>query len=162
MPSVRFKRFCQLRTNFADHIVCLMKFESEQLDAPLYLSSVEFNISSRGNIYTGAQLDYKLPGQVDGQIENGAVIMPGISPQLIKLMEDHPGRFLIRMELVLKDTPDVVESGPFNMRSDRFNVDYDSQTGMLETIFTDTMDLPLVTKRFSVGLVPGAYGAGES
>ncbi len=146
---------------FADHIICLMKFESEQLDAPLYLNSTDFNLPSRGNTYLGVQLDYKLPGQVDGQIENGAIMLPGISPQLIKIMDDHPGRFLIRMELVLKDTPDVVEVGPFNMRSDRFNVDYESQGGILECVFTDTMDLPLVTKRFSVGLVPGAYGAGD-
>lgn len=160
MPSIRFRRFVNAHAENGDAIVGLFTFNSPELSEPLYLSSDVVPITSLGRTFMGANLDFTVPGHQDNARSQVTIALQGISPQLIKAMDDHPFQFEVTLELILRSTPDVIEGGPWNLRSQRFSVDYKTNSASLECEFHNTLDLPLIRKRYTLQLVPGAFGAG--
>lgn len=157
--SVRFRRFVQQYAEAGDYLVALVTFDSARLAHPVRLSSARETIVSQGRTFLGASLDYTLPSSVEQQTSSLQLVLPGISQQLIQLIDSHPERFDVTLEVVLRSTPNVIEVGPFQMRSERFEVDYSSGAASMECRYNYTLDMPLVTKKLTVSLVPGAFGA---
>lgn len=162
MPAtVRFKKFCQSFGETGDNIVALVTITSEIIANPIRLNSTLGTVVSQGRTFTGAGLDFVMPAEGDNAQQSILTItLPAISQQIIKFLDEHPSRFDVEFEIVLQSTPDVTELGPYLLKSDRSTIDYKTGQGQMDCIFNRTLDLPLVTKKFSHRMIPGAYGAG--
>ncbi len=115
------------------------------------------NITSRGNVYTRFAFRPQIPAEVDGQMPKIEIVIDNVGQELTASIESMSRPPIILLEVVLSDTPDVVERGPFRFKLR--SVSYNQLTIRSELTYEELTAEPYPYRRFTPTDFPGLYNA---
>ena len=134
----------------------LLRLKSENMSTMRFVRNDE-NVSSRGDTYMAYPFDIQLPGDSDDEIMNPKLVIDNVDRSIIEEVRQIQTPITVEIEVVLYDTPDTVEVGPYNFKLRA--VTYDAQRIEGELRYeADFLDQRFPKLRFSPANSPGMFG----
>jgi hypothetical protein len=107
-------------------LLLLLTIDETSLLEPIrYVLNTE-DVTSRGNVYSAAFFDVKLPDEDSDALGFAQLVVQNVDRRIVEAIEQAGGRPKVTFELVLSNNPDVVEVGPYLLELD--SVEYNAQT----------------------------------
>lgn len=129
----------------------ILTIDDSTLEAPLRFVNNTTNVTSDGKEYLAYHFTMDLPGEEEDRLPRVTITIDNVSreiTQAIRAMTDPPD---ISFSVILADTPDTVEAGPFEF-------ELMAVEGNALTISGELAFEPILQQRFPSGLyTPGVF-----
>lgn len=136
------------------HLLTIMDYELNVLKR--MVDNTE-SVTSRGNVYERFAFRPQLPSEVDGQMPKIELVIDNVGQQLTAAIETMSQPPVILLEVILADTPDVIERGPFRFKLR--SVSYNALTIRSELSYEELTAEPYPYRRFTPTDFPGLFNA---
>ena len=93
----------------------LLTIDHDDMPAPVRFVDDLVDITSRGNLYTAFPFRALLPADVDGELPQLDLVVDNVTRDLVDEIRSIATPAEVTLEVVIADTPDTVEAGPFNL-----------------------------------------------
>jgi hypothetical protein len=118
----------------------LLTIDHDSLDLPIRVVNNHASITSRGETYLACAFKFTLPDDQDGQKPAAKLIVDNVDREIVNAVRSLASPPTITAEIVLADTPNVVEAGFYdfelkNVQYDAFEVSGDLS---IENFFSDS------------------------
>lgn len=132
----------------------LLKIEHESLAEPIRVVNNQTDIVSDGETYVGLAFEIDLPSETDDQSRVN-VRIDNVDRVIVDSLRAVTGRPTFTLSVVLADTPDQVEAGPYAMTLSEADYDAGQVTGVL--VFEDILAEPFPGDSFVPSRFPGLF-----
>lgn len=132
----------------------LLEIDHESLSEPIRVVNNQTDIVSNGDTYVGLAFEIDLPSE-DGDQARVQVRIDNVDRVIVDSLRAATGRPTFTLSVVLADTPDMVEAGPFAMTLSEADYDAGQVTGVL--VFEDILSEPFPGDSFIPSTHPGLF-----
>lgn len=115
------------------------------------------NITSRGNVFERFAFKPQIPAESEGSMPKVEIMIDNVGQELTATIETLVAPPVIYLEVILADTPDVIERGPFKFKLR--SVSYNRLTIRSELTYEELTAEPYPYKRFTPTAFPGLFNA---
>ena len=141
----------------AEVFLLLLEISHADIGPPtsLYFVNNRTDIVSGANTYTGFPFQISLPADVDNTLPSVQLSIDNVDRSIIAEIRGLSGPPTITLKVVLADTPNVIEAGPFSFSLRR--VDYDAFTITGTLLTEDILNEPYPGDSFTPQNFPGLF-----
>lgn len=95
----------------------LLTIQHADIGSPdtLYFVNNYEDVSSGGDTYTAYPFMINLPGDIEDQLTQVQLVIDNVDRSIVEAIRTLTGPPTVTLSVVLSDTPDVIEAGPFEM-----------------------------------------------
>ena len=146
-------------------IICLLTFDHEDLDEPIYLSSdpterisdnpLIYATNSRSNQYLYLPFEFTLPDDKEDSPPRVQITLDNTDRQLVALLRSFSSPPTVKLELVLASSPDVVELELPVLKLS--NVQITERNISAELVADNLINEPYPGRSFTPGAFPGLF-----
>jgi hypothetical protein len=134
--------------------VMLLVIDHEDLSEPIRLTSNETNLIVDGNVYVAFGFDIDMPDEGD-DVPQVQVRVDNVDRKMVDTIRALTSPPDFSLSVVLSDTPDLIEAGPFDMTLQDCEYDVLSITGNLT--FDNILSEPFPAESFNPQEYPGLF-----
>lgn len=117
----------------------LLQIDDDSLSEPIRVVNNQTDIVSNGETYVGLAFEIGLPSETDDQ-SRVTIRIDNVDRVIVDSLRAVTGRPVFTLSVVLADTPDLVEAGPYEMTLSEADYDAGQVTGVL--VFDDILAEP--------------------
>jgi hypothetical protein len=146
-------------TNAAQMIVddmglCLVTLDHHMLLEPIRIASADMDVTSRGLLFHGWPILYKLPGQGDGP-KRGSITIQNVDPKISQLIRELKGQISVLFEYISRDDVDSLIFDHGGLFFENIDSDDVSITGEIIGYGSDSQSWP--NAKATPARTPGLY-----
>lgn len=134
--------------------LCLLEIQHPNLASPFRIVNNTEDVVSNGNTYLKAAFSLTLPDDID-EAPSVNVEIDNVDRLIVDIARSVSSPATVLLTVVLADTPNSVEAGPFEMRLVRVGYDKMKVTGSL--IYEDVLNEQFPSRTFNPARYPGLY-----
>lgn len=134
--------------------LCLIEIQHPNLAQPFRVVNNTEDIVSNGNTYLKAAFQLTLPDDID-EAPSVNIEIDNVDRLIVDLARSISSPATVLLTVVLADTPNVAEAGPFEMRLVRVSYDKLKVTGTM--IYEDILQEQFPAKTFNPARYPGLF-----
>jgi hypothetical protein len=138
----------------------LLTIDHEEMDAPVRFVDNLTDVTSRGDVYTAFPFSTSLPPDAEGELPQIDLICDNVTRDLITTVRNIATPASVTMEVVIADTPDTVEVGPYIF--DIIGATYDVKEIRFTLMYEPLMQEPFPADIFSPTNFPSLFNAVET
>lgn len=133
----------------------LLTIDHPDLGTPFRLVNNTEDVTSNGDLYTAYPFEISFPSEDGENISSASLILDNVDQLLVSTIRSLQSEPTVQLNLVIFDTPDVVEAGPmdFLLRG----VKYDSFKIVAELTFEPILQEPFPKDIMSPKVFPGLF-----
>lgn len=140
---------------FTDKVwLMLLQISHATLPTPIRVVNNTEDIVSGGNTYLKAAFDMPMPDDTEDS-PSVQIVIDNVDRAIVDSARSISSPATVTLSVVLSDTPDVIEAGPFNMQLVRVSYDKLKVTGTL--IYEDILNDQFPSQTFNPARYPGIY-----
>lgn len=132
----------------------LLEITHATLTTPIRVVNNNEDIVSNGNTYLKAAFDMPLPDEID-ESPSVQIVIDNVDRLIVDSARSISSPATVTLSVVLADTPNVIEAGPFLMQLVRVSYDKLKVTGTL--IYEDILNDQFPAQTFNTARYPGIY-----
>lgn len=133
----------------------ILTIEHPEIDPPIRVVANTEDIVSRGHTYVAYPFELELPADTAEEVPEVQLSFDNIDRVLTDTIRTMRDAATVTIEVVLADTPDVVEAGPFFMTMK--DVDYNAAVIAVTLGFEDILNEPFPKDTFTPATHPGIF-----
>lgn len=135
----------------------LLTIDHDDMAWPVRLGDNLTDITSRGNVYTAFPFVTSIPPDADGELPQVDLVCDNVTRDLITTVRSIATPASVTIEVVIADTPDTVEVGPYLF--DIMSATYDALQIRFSLLYEPLMQEPFPVGIFSPTLFPALFNA---
>ena len=124
----------------------LLDIDHPDLTEPIRVVNNTVAVVSEGNVYQAFPFQVDLPDEKEGQISTARLTIDAVDRSIIQVIRTISEAATISLKIILADTPDVIEAGPFDFTLR--NVSYDAYRVSGTLVYEDRLDLRIPADSF--------------
>jgi hypothetical protein len=134
--------------------LCLIEIQHPNLSTPYRIVNNTEDVISNGNTYLKAAFNLTLPDDVD-EAPSVNIEIDNVDRLIVDLARSVSSPATVYLTVVLADTPNIAEAGPFEMRLVRVGYDRFKVSGTL--IYEDVLNEQFPARTFNPARYPGLF-----
>lgn len=140
---------------FTDQVwLCLVEIQHSSLGAPFRIVNNNEDVTSNGNVYLKSAFSLTLPDDAD-EAPSVNIEIDNVDRLVVDIARSVSSPATVLLTVVLAETPNSIEAGPFEMRLVRVGYDKDKVTGSL--IYEDVLNEQFPAVTFNPARYPGIF-----
>jgi len=134
----------------------ILEISHTDLPAPIRVVNNMQDVVSNGDTYVATAFNFVPPSQQDGEIGRSKLVIDNIDRSIVTAIRSINSPADISASIILADTPDVVEAGPWEFKLR--DVTYDRETVSGDLFYLSYLRDNIGTIRYKNIHFPGLFG----
>lgn len=133
----------------------ILTIEHDDLGGPIRVVNNRDNITSGGDVYTAYPFAFALPDEDEETLSQVELVITNVDRLLVDSVRSIATPLTVTLEVILADTPDTIEAGPFIMSMSEVRYDALKLSGTCN--FQDLLNEPYPEGSYTPSTYPGLF-----
>lgn len=133
----------------------ILKIDHANLSSPIYVVNNTENVTSNGDEYIAFPFKIEMPGDTSEEVVKVRLSISNVDRSIVQAVRTCTSRPSVDLSVVLYDSPNTIEAGPFSFSL--VGASWDELVVSGELSYEDILNEPYPGDRFSPAEYPGLF-----